>query len=121
VQPPGPVAVVPGPVRSAHEPTLPSPGRFDPSSRVGDLIFDNVAYDDGADVLYLHAGEPSLAVEFDESPEGHALRYDHAGRLVGITIVNAKWLLERDGQVTITLPQPVRVDRSALAAVIGTG
>ena len=38
---------------------------------VGDLAFDNVVYDDGADVLYLHVGDPGAAVEFDESPGGH--------------------------------------------------
>ena len=88
---------------------------------VGELTFDNVLYDDEADVLYLHAGDPSAAIEFEESPEGHALRYDPAGRLVGITIVNARWLLERDGQATITLPPPIRVGRSALSAAIGAG
>jgi YD repeat-containing protein len=64
---------------------------------VVELTFDNVAYDDAADVLYLHVGDPSDAVGFDESPEGHALRYDAAGRVVGITIVNARWLLEQGG------------------------
>ena len=86
---------------------------------LGDLDFDNVAYDGGADVLYLHVGDPAAAVEFDESPEGHALRYDARGRLVGVTIVNARWLLEQDEQVTITLPKPIQVDRAALAAAIG--
>ena len=62
---------------------------------VGDLAFDNVVYDDGADVLYLHVGDPGAAVEFDESPGGHPLRYDAEGILVGITIVNARWLLEQ--------------------------
>jgi YD repeat-containing protein len=86
---------------------------------LGDLEFDNVMYDGGADVLYLHVGDPAAAVEFEESPEGHALRYDARGRLVGVTIVNARWLLEQDEQVTITLPKPIRVDRDALAAAIG--
>ena len=85
---------------------------------LGELAFDNVVYDDGADVLYLHVGDPSTAVEFGESPEGHALRYDADGRLVGITIVNARWLLEQDEAITITLPQPIRVDRDALATAI---
>jgi hypothetical protein len=31
---------------------------------VGDLAFDNVAYDGDADVLYLHVGDPAEAVEF---------------------------------------------------------
>jgi YD repeat-containing protein len=85
---------------------------------LGGLAFDNVVYDDDADVLYLHVGDPSTAVEFDESPEGHALRYDANGRLVGITIVNARWLLEQDEPATITLPQPIQVDRDTLAAAI---
>jgi uncharacterized protein YuzE len=76
-------------------------------------------YDDAADVLYLHAGDPAIAVELGESPEGHALRFDARGRLVGVTIVNARWLLEQGEQVTITLPQPIQVDRDALAAAIG--
>ncbi len=89
--------------------------------RVGELTFDSVAYDADADVLYLHENDPSTAVEFDESPEGHGLRYDLAGRLVGITIINAKWLLEQDGHVTITLAQPIQVHRSDLAGVVGSG
>jgi YD repeat-containing protein len=86
---------------------------------LGDLEFDNVLYDGDADVLYLHVGDPAGAVEFDESPEGHALRYDANGHLVGVTIVNARWLLERGERVTITLPKPIQVDREALAAAIG--
>jgi YD repeat-containing protein len=85
---------------------------------LGDLEFDNVMYDGDADVLYLHVGDPAAAGEFEESPEGHALRYDARGHLVGVTIVNARWLLEQDEQVTITLPTPIQVDRDALAAAI---
>jgi uncharacterized protein YuzE len=86
---------------------------------VGKTIFDNVAYDHADDVLYLHVGDPGTAVDFDESPEGHALRYDAADRLVGITIVNAKRLLDRDGPVIVTTDEPISVDRAALAAAIG--
>ena len=86
---------------------------------VGKVVFDNVAYDREAGVLYLHVGDPAAAVDFDESPEGHALRYDATDRLVGITIVNAKRLLDRDGRVTVTAGEPISVDRSALAAAIG--
>jgi len=86
---------------------------------VGKTVFDNVAYDRTDDVLYLHVGDPGTAVDFDESPEGHALRYDAADQLVGITIINARWLLERDGRVTVTAGEPISVDRTALAAAIG--
>jgi hypothetical protein len=31
--------------------------------------------------------------------------FDHAGEIIGIMIVNAKWLAERDGQITVTIPE----------------
>jgi hypothetical protein len=34
-----------------------------------------IDYDADADVLYLAAGGPERAVDFDETPEGHALRH----------------------------------------------
>jgi uncharacterized protein YuzE len=70
-------------------------------------------------VLYLHVGDPGTAVDFDESPEGHALRFDAAGRLVGLTIVGAKALLQRDGHVTVTIPpEQVDVDAATLAPIL---
>lgn len=85
---------------------------------VGPYTFDNVFYDAEADVLYLHMGDPSTAADFDESPEGHALRFDANGGLVGVTITGAKGLLERDGKVTITVPKVVRVDAEAIAPAL---
>jgi uncharacterized protein YuzE len=73
------------------------------SVTIGDITFDRVRYDDVGDVLYLHRADPAEAVDFDESPEGHHLRFDGDGRLIGITIVSPKRLLGRDGEVTITL------------------
>ena len=75
------------------------------SVRLGGIEFDNVDYDREVDVLYLHVGEPSTAVDWDESPEGHHLRFGADGKLVGITIVNARWLLDEDGVIVITLPE----------------
>jgi YD repeat-containing protein len=90
------------------------------SVTIGGITFDRVRYDRGADVLYLHVGDPRTAVDFDASPEGHALRYDAAGRLVGVTIVNAKWLLEHEGRITITLPAPqLQADSRELAPALG--
>jgi hypothetical protein len=43
---------------------------------IGSVTFDNVYHDADVDVLYLHKGHPSTAVGLDESPEGHALRFD---------------------------------------------
>ena len=87
------------------------------SLTIGAVTFDHVSYDRDADVLYLSVGDPATAVDFDESAEGHALRYDGEGRLVGITIVGASKLLERDGEVLVTPPQ-LRVERDDLAAVL---
>jgi uncharacterized protein YuzE len=85
---------------------------------IGSSTFDNVFYDDGADVLYLHVGDPSSAVDFDESPEGHALRFDGEGHLVGVTIVGAKSLIDRDGEIAITLPEVVHVDSDTVALAL---
>jgi uncharacterized protein YuzE len=87
---------------------------------VGPYTFDNVSYDGEADVLYLHTGDPSTGVDFDESPEGHALRFGVAQNLVGVTIVGVKPLLERDGKVMITVPKVVRVDAEAIAPALVT-
>ena len=87
------------------------------SISVGTITFDRVSYDREADVLYLSAGDPALAVGFDESREGHALRYDADGKLVGLTIVNARRLLEQDGGIVVTPPQ-LRVDGDELAAAL---
>ncbi len=84
---------------------------------IGSITFDRVSYDRDADVLYLSVGDPESAVDFDESAEGHALRYDGEGRLVGLTIVGASGLLERDGEIVVTPPQ-LRVERDELAAVL---
>lgn len=84
---------------------------------VGSITFDHVSYDRDADVLYLGVGAPAEAVDFDESAEGHALRYAADGRLVGITIVDARRLLEREGAIVVTPPQ-LRVNGDELADVL---
>jgi uncharacterized protein YuzE len=83
------------------------------SITIGHITFDRVDYDAEADVLYLHVGNPSSAVDFDETPEGHAVRLDADGRIVGVTLVRPKYLLERDGELRVTLP--VAVERSVPA------
>jgi uncharacterized protein YuzE len=75
--------------------------------RIANIDFDRVNYDAQADVLYLAADDPERAVDFDETPEGHAVRFDAEGRVIGITIVNARKLLEAEGEVRITLPETI--------------
>jgi uncharacterized protein YuzE len=38
---------------------------------------------------------------------GHNIRYDETGAVIAITIVNAKWLLDRDGEIKLTIPSRV--------------
>jgi uncharacterized protein YuzE len=85
---------------------------------IGPATFDNVFYDADVDVLYLHKGDPSTAVDFDESPEGHALRFDADGNLVGVTIINAKSLIDGEGEIKITLPEIVHVGSAAVAPAL---
>jgi hypothetical protein len=42
------------------------------------------------------------------------------GKLVGVTIVNARWLLAQGDPITVTVPQHLAVDPGALAQVIGS-
>lgn len=75
------------------------------SVRMGSHEFDSVVYDAERDVLYLRQGVPRPARETLASPEGHAIRLNESGEIIGITVVNAKWLAERDGQITVTIPE----------------
>ena len=85
---------------------------------VAQIEFDNVDYDREADVLYLHVGDPATATEFDETPEGHHVRFGADGRIVGLTVVGPRRLLESEGAVRITIPRAARIDASELADVL---
>ncbi|MBS1860537.1 MAG: DUF2283 domain-containing protein [Actinobacteria bacterium] len=88
------------------------------SVTIAGITFDRVEYDADADVLYLHVGDPSTAVNFDETPEGHALRFDAKGNLVGITLVRPKHLLDQSGGLRITLPVPSDVSARELTPAL---
>lgn len=79
------------------------------SIEIAGITFDHVRYDADGDVLYLHHGDSSTAADFDASPEGHALRFDSRGNLVGMTILNARWLLDHEGEIRITVPLPEQI------------
>jgi uncharacterized protein YuzE len=87
------------------------------SVTVAQIEFDNVDYDREADVLYLHVGDPASATEFDETPEGHHLRFGRNGRIVGLTVVGPRHLLEAEGEVRITVPRADTIDVSELAGI----
>jgi len=90
------------------------------SVTIDNITFSHSHYDADGDVLYLKTVVPDNAVEFDSTAEGHALRYDAAGQLVGITLVSARHSLKQNGKVEITLPRHIDVDVAALDSVLVT-
>jgi uncharacterized protein YuzE len=87
--------------------------------KIDGLTFQSANYDADGDVLYLSRGDTNHASDAALTPEGHGVRYDDAGEVIGVTIINAKWLLDRDGHLTITLPHSVRVEADELAPALG--
>jgi uncharacterized protein YuzE len=65
--------------------------------KIDGLVFDRANYDADGDVLYLARGESAEASDAAFTPEGHGIRYDAEGRVIGLTIINARLLLDRDG------------------------
>jgi hypothetical protein len=80
-------------------------GRVD--VKIGSIIFDNANYDAEHDVLYLSVGPPERG-EGELTPEGHVIRYaPGTERVVGITLLGPRGILERDGQLVVTMPEAV--------------
>jgi hypothetical protein len=75
------------------------------SIKIGSIVFDHASYDAENDVLYLHVGEPKVGVG-EETPEGHVIRYaPGTDRIVGLTMLSPRYMLKRDGKVTVTMPE----------------
>jgi len=88
------------------------------SVTIADIEFENHEYDERGDVLYLdvkgYKGPPARAYA---TPEGHGIEYDEEGRVIAMTLVNVKWLLDRDGELKITWPEG-HIKPSQLAPVL---
>jgi uncharacterized protein YuzE len=85
---------------------------------IGALSFDHADYDADNDVLYLHVGEPQ-AGEGEETPEGHVVRYaPGTSRVVGLTVLGAREVLERDGLLSVTVPETVQTTAEQLAPAL---
>lgn len=86
--------------------------------QIGPLIFDHADYDAEGDVLYLHVGEP-VGAEGEETPEGHVVRFEPGTqRVVGLTLINARWLLDRDGRLIVTVPETLEASADDLAPAL---
>ena len=87
---------------------------------IGPLVFDRADYDAEGDVLYLHVGEPGEA-EGEETPEGHVVRFEPGTqRVVGLTVINARSVLDRDGRLVVTVPETVEASADELAPALAT-
>jgi uncharacterized protein YuzE len=75
------------------------------SVTIAGTAFEHHYYDQRGDVLYLsvahYAGPPARA---SSTPEGHNVECDAEGRVIGMTLMNVSWRLDRDGEFVITLP-----------------
>jgi uncharacterized protein YuzE len=87
---------------------------------IGPLVFDQAEYDPDGDVLYLHVGPPQEA-EGEETPEGHVLRFEPGThRIVGLTVINARRILDREGRLSVTVPGMVEASAAELAPALTT-
>ena len=89
--------------------------------RIGEHEFDHATYDGDADVLYLRNGESGTTATTYGTPEGHAVRLNSEGRVVGMTLVNARWLLERDGHIRVTVPTVAQAQAAEFADLLSAG
>ena len=86
--------------------------------KIGHITFDHADYDAGNDVLYLHVGKPQEA-EGEETPEGHVLRYAPGSRsIVGLTVLGAQRILDSEGELRVTIPEPVKASADELAPAL---
>ena len=86
--------------------------------RIGPLVFDHADYDADGDVVYLHIGAPQAA-EGEETPEGHMVRFaPGTQRIVGLTIIGAKHVIDRDGRLVVTVPEIVEASADELAPAL---
>jgi uncharacterized protein YuzE len=82
---------------------------------IGPLVFDHADYDADGDVLYLHVGPPQPG-EGEGTPEGHVVRFaPGTQQIVGLTIINARQVLDRDGRLIVTVPETVEATAEDLA------
>jgi uncharacterized protein YuzE len=88
------------------------------SIQIGPYTFDRVRYDHDADVLYLSIGDPARAADWDETPAGHAVRFDAHGDLIGLTLIGVRRLLDEARGEELLLELPARASHAALELAV---
>lgn len=77
------------------------------SVRGGRYTFPWVTYDPPSDVLHARLSRAAEASR-ERSPDGDIWSFDEHGRPTGVTVIEPRVRLERDGAVYITLPSGER-------------
>ncbi len=90
------------------------------SLRAGPYTFAHVTYDAPSDVLYAALEAPRAGTR-KTTQEAHVLRFDDDGRFFGMTLVNPRRQLEREGGVYVSLPSGERVRVQGAEAAIREG
>ncbi len=78
------------------------------------------SYQVTGDILYLSASGDDKAAAAQETPEGHAVRLDRDGRVTHLTAINARWLLDHNGELLATLRdgRQLRIGRHDVAELL---
>jgi len=85
---------------------------------IGPISFEYADYDIEHDVLYLSVGPPEVGVG-EDTPEGHVVRYaPGTSRVVGLTLISPRRLVDRDGGITVTVPETVEKSADELAPLL---
>ena len=87
------------------------------SITIAGTTFDSSEYDSRGDVLYLSVGPPREPARTLATEEGHAVDYDEAGIVIGMVLVNVRWILKREGAITLTWPAE-RLEADQLQAAL---
>jgi uncharacterized protein YuzE len=86
-----------------------SPNLDGVSLRAGRFTFPYVTYDAPSDILYASIEPQRRQGTREPTPEQHFLRFNDEGRFVGLTLVEPRSQLEREGAVYVSLPSGDRV------------
>jgi hypothetical protein len=90
------------------------------SVTIAGIDFEHHVHDRRGDVLYLTvAGYEGPPADADATPEGHGVEYDEERKVIAMTLVNVKWLLDRGGELTITWASG-HVNADELAAALAS-
>jgi uncharacterized protein YuzE len=89
--------------------------------RAGPFTFNYVTYDASSDMLYAGFEAQRRQGRRERTPEDDFLRFDESGRFVGVTLVNPRSRLEREGAVHLSLPSGDRVRVQGLELELRAG